>query len=146
MFTQTLIVVLLPLLVVLALRKATIVTSALSDNAGSFVNVTAERLHIRLLDLVALPESTAGVSGDAAIASVDEVPVDQSLVNDSRSHIMAIAPVVGGAGIEATAPQKALPFNRNDLVLDPDDAIFLNTTDVSGNLDVTFNLNVWYED
>ena len=130
----------------MALRKATIVSSALTNNAGSFVNVTGERLHIRLLDLAALSESDPGVSGDSAICSIDEVPIDQSLINDSRSHIMAISPAVEGGGIESSTPQKALPFNRNDLVLDPDEAIFMNNTDVSGAMGVTFCLNVWYED
>jgi len=133
---------------IMALRKATVVSSNLANNAGSFVNVTAERLHIRLLDFRALPESDPGVSGDSAIGSIDEVPIDQSLVNDSRSHIMAVSSAVaGGSGaIEGTTMQKTMVFNRNDLVLDPDEALFMNLTDVSGAMGVTFSLNVWYED
>ncbi len=132
----------------MALRKATLVSSSLGNNVASFVNVTAETLHIRMLDLVGLPESTAGVIGDSSICSIDEVPIDQSLVNDSRSHIMSVAATVQGGtgGVEATAPSKVLPFNRNDLILKPDDAIFMNITDVSGSLDETYTLNVWYED
>ncbi len=132
----------------MALRKATIVSSSLADNAGSFVNVTSDRLHIRMLDLTTIPESTPGAIGDAANCSIDEVPVGQADINDSRSHLMNVSATVNGGtgGIEATTPSKVLPFNRNDLVLDPDEAIFMNNTDISGALDVTFNLNVWYED
>ncbi len=132
----------------MALRKAIIFSSVLSNNAGSFVNVTSDRLHIRMLDLVTVSESGASTPGDSAQCSIDEVPVAQVGVNDSRSHIMsAQSGAEGGtASVEATSGSKTLPFNRNDLVLDPDEAIFMNNIDVSGNLGVGFALNVWYED
>ena len=130
------------------LRKATIFSSSLADNAGSFTNVTADRLHIRMLDLTAKAESSAGVIGDAASCSIDEIPITQAAVNDSRSHIMAVVAAVQGGtgGVESTYPSKVLAFNRNDLVLDPDEALFMNNTDNSGALDVGFTLNIWYED
>lgn len=130
------------------LRKAIVSTSALADNSGSFVNVTADRLHIRMLDLRSLTEAGAATVGDNAGCSIDEVPVRQDNVNDSRSHIMRIGAVVtGGTGaVDFDEKQKTLIFNRNDLVLDPDEAIFMNTTDIAGGLDVTFTLNIWYED
>lgn len=132
----------------MALRKALVQSSSIQDNAASFVNVTAERLHIRMLHLFNTPEGTAAVVGDAQIASVDEVPVLQAQVNDSRSHIMSISPVaIGGTGtIVASSEHLILPFNRNDLVLDPDEALFLNIKDIVGNLDQGIGLNVWYED
>jgi len=123
-------------------------SSALQDNAASFVNVTADRLHIRELDLRTSIESTAGVVGDAARCSIDEIPVSQMTVDDSRSHIMGLTSnVQGGTGaVEATAPTQTKFFDRGDLVLDPDEAIFMNLADVSGALDVGFTLNIWYED
>lgn len=130
------------------LRKANMSSSALTDNAASFTNVTAAKLHVRIIDLHSSGESSPGSIGDAASASVDEVPTTQSAVNDSRSHIIGItAGVAGGTGaIEATYPSKVLAFNRGDLVLDPDEALFLNLTDNSGALDITFSCNIWYED
>lgn len=133
---------------IFALRKATVVVTALQDNAGSFVNVTAERLHIRELDLQPVSVSTAGVLGDAVTTSIDEVPVQQASVNDSRSHIMSISSAVeGGTGaIELSTKGKSKLFNRNDLVLDPDEALFVNTIDGGGTPAFRTNLNIWYED
>ncbi len=98
-------------------------------------------------DLKGLPESTVAAIGDAAIASLDEVPVIQALTNDSRSHIQsASAQVPGGTGgIEATYNNSLLAWPRNALFLDPDEALFLNLDDTSGALDVTFSDNIWYE-
>jgi len=132
----------------MALRKAVIQSSALTDNAGSFVNVTADRLHIRLLDLVGYGEVTDAAIGDRQSCSIDEVPVDQHDVNDSRSHIMSAntAMIGGTAALSALPVSKVLPFNRNDMVLDPDEAIFMNISDIKGALDYGWTLNVWYED
>ncbi len=92
-------------------------------------------------------ESTAGVLGDAASASLDEIPVAQDIVNDSRAHICGVqAAVSGGTGaLEAASDKIVLSFRRNDLVLDPDEALFVNTNDISGALDVTFSTNLWYD-
>lgn len=135
-------------LIGMALRKAVIFSSTLTDNAGSFVNVTADRLHIRLLDLQGVPVSGAAALGDAVECSIDEVPVSQAQINDSRSHIMSVDAIVeGGTGaIELTNGKKVLAFNREDLVLDPDEAIFMNNADIAGTPPAGFKLNVWYED
>lgn len=129
------------------LRKVLIFTSALTNNAGSFVNQTARRLHIIISDISGLPESTAGAIGDASIASLDEVPTIQARSNDSRSHIQsASAQVIGGTGaIEAVYNNSSRRWNRNDLVLDPDEALFLNIEDTSGALDVGWAANLFYE-
>lgn len=129
------------------LRKALVSSSSLQDNAASFVNVTAKQLNIRKLDLKSLSESTAAALGDSARCSIDEVPADQSSLNDSRSHIMSldVAPIGGTGAVEVLQQQKVLSFNRGDLVLDPDDAIFMNIVNIVGSLDVGFALNIWYE-
>jgi len=130
------------------LRKVNIFTSALGDNSASFVNVTGDIFDLLRLDLTTVSESTAGTEGDAATCSIDEVPAAQVSVNDSRSHIMHIDGVVqaGTGGVEVNPQSKILAFNRGDLLLRPDEAIFMNTIDVSGALDVGFSLNVWYDD
>lgn len=130
------------------LRKALLFSSTQQNNAASFTNLTNSRLHIRKLDLNTRGSSTAGALGDAAFCSIDEVPVAQAGTNDSRSHIMGIgAQVIGGTGaIEANGGSKVLSFNRNDLVLDPDEAIFMNIENISGAMDMGYLLNVWYED
>lgn len=131
----------------LLLRKVVLSTSALQNNAVSFVNQTARTLHIRKIRMSGFAESTAGTLGDSATASLDEVPIAQNIVNDSRSHIQACqAQVAGGTGsVEATFDNSQQGFGRSDLMLEPDEALFLNTTDISGALDVTFSANIWYE-
>lgn len=131
------------------LRKALIRSVALQDNAGSFTNVTNKRLHIRKLDLT-MQVSATFVAGDEARMSVDEVPAAQDGVNDTRSHIAGLSFMMGdstGAGLKPTYEgSKILSFNRNDLVLDPDEAIFLNTVDETGAPTLVSKVNVWYED
>jgi len=90
------------------------------------------------------------VALDAATLSLDEVPVSQYRVNDSRSHIMGTAAKVGdatGAGLAQTGPSsKVASFNRGDLVLDPDEAVFLNSVDIAGGPSINGDVNIWYED
>lgn len=92
--------------------------------------------------------STASVEGDAASSSLDEVPIDQSNINDSRSHIAFIQATVGGGTgtLEASADNTVLTFERGQLFLDPDEALFMNNKDVSGALSIAFGWNLWYED
>jgi len=132
----------------LILRKVTLSTSALQNNAASFVNNTGKRLHIRKSTLAWMPETTATAIGDSAIASLDEQPVIQANVNDSRSHIQSATIVAAGATgqIEAMVNNSIMIFNRNDLVVDIDEAIFLNTSDVKGSIDATCTANLWYEE
>lgn len=122
-------------------------TSALTDNAVSFVNTTDKRLHIRKIDGKPMPESTAAVIGDDWIASLDEQPITQAIVNDSRSHIMSISATGQGGtgGVDPALNSSLLSFNRNDLVLDTDEAFFVNVTDVSGAMDITATFNLWYQ-
>jgi len=130
------------------LRKATLSTSTLQDNAASFVNVTAKRLHIRKIDMNFEVGAGTLVAADEATASVDEVPVTQLRVNDSRSHITGCNMTVPSlAGIAITGQtQKVISFNRNDLVLDPDEALFLNLADVGGAPPIDCQVQIWYED
>lgn len=131
----------------MALRKAMVSSSALTDNASSFTNETSSRLSVRKVVGRALPESTALVLGDEWIASLDEIPIAQHSTNDSRSHIAAIsASATGGTGaVSATFNNSTLSFNRGDLVLDPDEALFLNISDVVGAADITASFNIWYD-
>lgn len=129
------------------LRKALLRASAFQNNAASFVNETAKRLHVRKLVLSMNP-TAAGVLGDNAQMSLDEVPVRQDGTDDTRSHIMMGGySVVGGTGaLHGPSVGKVLSFNRGDLVLDPDEAFFLNTNDASGTPGLSMAVNVWYED
>lgn len=140
-------IALLTLMSVMVLRKANITSSALTDNAASFVNQTARRLHIILSALKGLPETTAAAVGDSAIASLDEVPLSQAKINDSRSHIQsAVAHTTGGTGaVEMAFTNSVYRWNRNELVLDPDEALFMNIEDVLGAPDVTFSANLMYD-
>lgn len=135
------------LLPVLALRKVQIATANLNDNAGSFTNLTSDRLHIRKMTLRVNNTSTNSVIGDIVTASVDEIPVSQDFVNDSRSHIMGVEMAADGAtGSIKMRPARAhMEFNKNDLVLETDEAIFLNTTDIVGTPTVRTKLNMFYE-
>lgn len=128
------------------LRKALLSTTTQSDNAASFVNVTAERLHIRKLVATA-KASAADTLGEMNFASLDEVPVQQQSINDSRSHILNISyAVTGGTGaVIGQGTQQTLSFNRDDLVLDPDEALFWNTAVVVGAAIPRFTCNIWYQ-
>ncbi len=130
------------------LRKVNVFSSALTDNAASFTNVTSSTFDLLKLDLATVSESTAGALGDAAECSIDEVTTRQSASNDSRNHIMHItAAVIGGTGaVEASPAQKIMSFRKGDLELRSDDSLFMNNTDVSGALDIGFALNIWYDD
>lgn len=129
------------------LRKVLVTATALTDNAGSFVNQTADRLHIRKLVIKATPTGSSAI-GDAATISVDEVPIGQHDVNDSRSHIgSATMTVVGGTGATgAQTDQEVLTFERGQLFLDPDEAFFINNTDVQGNPNFRGSAQFFYED
>lgn len=128
------------------LRKALIVASSLVDNAGSFTNQTARRLHIRKIVLSILP-SQAVVLGDMMTASLDEIPISQFELDDSRTHIAgAVAQATGGTGAVAfTSNGAVISFNRNDLVLDSDESLFLNLSDIVGAMPVNVSANLWYE-
>jgi len=129
------------------LRKALILTSTLANNAGSFVNQTARRLHIRKT-IGTIWSNGNTVIGDVSQSSLDEVPVQQ-IVDDSRSHIDHITLATGGGtgGIGPTIAQRAvLNWNREDLVLDPDEALFVNTIDVAGAQPTASAWNLFYQD
>lgn len=132
------------------LRKAKLyATGTPADNMASFVNVTSKRLHLMKLVQTARMLATI-VALDSMKVSIDEVPVAQANTNDSRSHIMEVDQQIGdatGAGLAPTNAAKAvLSFNRNDLVLDSDEAIFMNGIDVAGAATIEAGLNVWYDD
>lgn len=129
------------------LRKVNIRTSALGNNSSSFVNQTARRLHIRKI-VMSQGTNAATAIGDISVASLDEIPVAQFRVNDSRSHIMGIQwSHDGGTGsLAGQSNRLVLSFNRGDLFLDADEALFLNTEDVNGAPPVNTSVQVWYED
>jgi len=92
--------------------------------------------------------NAATVIGDIATASLDEIPVSQFRANNSRSHICGIQWANAGAtgGIAGQSNRLVLSFNRDDLFLDPDEALFLNTEDVVGAPPVNTTVNVFYQD
>lgn len=130
------------------LRKVHLHSQSLAANAASFTNVTARRLHILIIDQQAFPSSTALALGDAAVASIDEIPVNQINSSDSRSHISGVSvSVPGGTGaIEGIYTRSVTVLNRGDLVLDPDESLFMNTLDKIGAPVVEWTCNFWYDD
>ncbi len=130
-----------------SLRKALMVTTTLANNAASFVNETNEDLHIRKIEGNIWFSGTS-VVGDISQSSLDESPVAQNSIDDSRSHIAQVTAVVnGGTGaINGVPGQKVLSFNRGDLVLEPDEALFVNTVDVAGAAPTGSNWNIFYQE
>lgn len=131
----------------LLLRKVNIHSTVLTDNAASFVNQTADRLHMR--KLVGRARSRgASTIGDLASSSLDEIPVSQATVNDSRAHIAQVSLDADGgtAAVGMTASNVVLTFERGQLFLDPDEAWFMNNLDEVGAPPVRFSWNIWYED
>jgi len=133
--------------IMLLLRKVLVSSTTLTDNAASFVNQTADRLHMRKLVGRVLPGGST-VIGDEAISSFDEIPTRQSGTNNSRAHIGSIEFVADGAtgAIAGNGRNLVLTFERDQLFLDPDEAWFMNNQDVVGATAVRFNWNIWYED
>ncbi len=132
----------------MAWRKVNLASSSLSANAASFVNQTARDLHLLLTDHNIGPSASASVLGDSVISSLDEQPVSQAQVNDSRAHISSVRSTVqGGTGSVTLFPKsKLMAWPRSALVMRSDDAIFLNNEDQTGTPDVDINCNIWYDD
>jgi len=129
------------------LRKVVISSTSLSNNAASFVNETAVRLHITKLVGVLHPGTTA--IGDRATFSLDEVPVIQNSINNSRSHVMRVDLNHSGGTGSTTSPndRATMSFERGQLPLDPDDALFWNGRDSVGTPAISdASVNAWYED
>lgn len=147
MFIMALAGILIP---VLKLRKVLLFSTALNDNAASFVNTTAKNLHIMRIVHQATVQGVL-VAADSMLSSIDEVPVAQAQVNDSRS---CISVVQVGSGTFSTngglnpggVTQLVQNFRRNDLVLEPDEAIFLNNVDGAGTPTVNTRAIIWYDD
>lgn len=131
------------------LRKVVISVTAFQSNAGSFVNESSDDLHIRKIILTIRMTATALVVGDACTISIDEVPTPQEGTDDSRSAIISTSLIVGG-GTGAIAGGQTTPgvitFERNQLVLEPDEALFLNTQDFVGAPAVRMSALIYYED
>lgn len=131
------------------LRKVLLFSASLSLNAASFVNVTARRLHVRKM-IHSLAVIGTLVALDQARSSIDEVPTDQSTTNDSRSHISDATVQVSGistnGALVSIVDRMIQAFNRNDLVLDPDEALFMNNVDGAGTPTIQARANIWYED
>lgn len=131
----------------MGLRKVHLYTTTLQDNAVSWVNETDRKLYIKKISL-RCSLGAGAVLGDIADASIDEVPVGQQDVNNSRSHIMGVrACIVGGTGAITGPMERATErFAKGELVLEPDEAVFLNTTDVNGAPPFAASCNIWYDD
>lgn len=131
------------------LRKVLLATATLQDNAQSFVNLTAERLHVKKIIIFGTIRGTL-VATDEARVSLDEVPTIQLGIDDSRSHIIGGEMVNSSVSTNgAIVPGKfyaVLTFARNELTLDPDEALFLNLADVAGAPTVVARCNIYYED
>lgn len=148
MIANALIAFVLPvILAVLALRKVLIAVATLQDNAGSFTNLTGDTLHVRKVTLRVGSATTNWTLGDTATASLDEIPSTQDFVNDSRSHILGVELTQNGATGSLDPAERIvhLEFNRNDLILRPDEALFLNTTDISGAPTMRTKCQIYYE-
>lgn len=130
------------------LRKINLRTTSLTDNAASFVNESKDDLNIRKIFLTIRNTSTAVTIGERVSASVDELPVKQDAVTDSRAHILeANGAATGGTGAVAfTGGKASITFERGQLVLEPDEALFLNVQDLVGTPTVSINVNIFYED
>lgn len=131
----------------MALRKVLISTEALTNNAGSFTNVTNDRYHIRKIIGRIMPNGVLVIADDAH-SSLDELNTTQRNQNDSRAHIATVQLVVmGGTGTIRQAGQTiVLSFGRNDLVLDADESFFVNNEDANGAPAIRANWNLWYEE
>jgi len=129
----------------MTLRKALIRSTALQNNAGSFVNVTAKVLHIRKLKL-SLRVTGAMVAGDQAGMEIAEVPVLQQATNDSRALIAEVSTIIANTVAINDKGQDTITFERNQLKLEPDEALFMNTEDRVGAPNIEAHCNVWYED
>ncbi len=129
------------------LRKVLLTTTAQTDNAASFVNQTADRLHMRKL-VGRMLGSAADTLGETNVSSFDEIPVRQSAVNDSRAHIAQIDyKVIGGTGaVTGESAGIVLTFERGQLFLDPDEAWFVNNNAGVGSAAPRSGWNIWYED
>lgn len=132
------------------LRKVNLAVAATpSNNMASFVNVTAKRLFIMRTVLKATVAPTV-VALDHFVLSIDEVPTVQARVNDSRAHITDVRQIVGdatGAGLAGNPPDReVLSFRKNDLILDPDEALFMNGEDIAGTPTLQGACNIWYDD
>ncbi len=130
------------------LRKALIAhAGAPAANSGSFVNETSKRLHVRKT-VGTIIGNAADTIGEVVVASLDEVPVTQHNIDDSRSHIdhTSYAVIGGTAAVIGTSGRAVLSFNRNDLVLDSDEALFSNSTAAIGAAQPQIAWNLWYED
>jgi len=85
--------------------------------------------------------------GDIAHFSLDEIPVTQLRINDSRSHVMGLIWGAGATGdLAGSSERLVLSFNRDDLVLEPDEALFLNSEDIVGTPPVNATVNAFYQD
>lgn len=138
------------LMSVLKLRKVLLFSVSLTNNAASFVNTTAKDLHIMRI-VHQLTVQGVLVAADSALSSLDEVPTAQIQSNDSRAHISGVAVGTGtfstNGGLNPTGvPQLVLNFRRGDLVLEPDEAIFMNNVDGAGTPTINARANIWYDD
>jgi len=127
------------------LRKVMIRSNTLTDNAASFTNVTAKRLHILKMVLKVLQRGTIFVDGDQANVSIDEIPIAQKASNDSRSHIGSVDFAANTIAV-TIAQTLVLTWNRDDFVLDPDESIFMNIEDQTGAPAISGSCNLWYDD
>lgn len=133
------------ILIVNSLRKVNLFANGLTDNAVSFTNVTDKLLNIRKAILTMVTTGTL-VAADSWTCSLDEVPVSQMRITDSRSHIIGGTVKVGDVGNLGTGKfARTISFNRGDLELDTDEALFLNLTDIAGAPTVDGSVNLFYE-
>lgn len=125
------------------LRKVLLRTAAETDNAASFVNESGDDLHIRKIVMDTAQATVA--NGDEYSASIDEVPTTQAGTNDSRAHVLHCASQAEGTvGNFSPNARAQISFERGQLVLEPDEALFLNIA-VTGTGTGSTRCNIWYE-
>lgn len=120
-----------------------------NNNNASFTNVTAKRLHIRKTKLTLMITETV-VALDRMVLELAERSTAVSATNDSRSVIDWVQQIVGDSTGAGLAPRNyassVLSFNRGDLVLDTDEALFMNSINKQGLPTFEGNANLFYED
>lgn len=90
------------------------------------------------------------VALDSAVLELAEQSTAQANTNDARGLLDCIRMAIGdgtNAGLITNPQHRAvLAYNRNDLVMDTDDSLFINGIDVNGAPNITGGWNLYYED
>jgi len=120
-------------------------TSASAD--AEFRNDSNGMLHIRHLDIDA--DLTTAAANEGALVEVSKAPVLQSETNNSPFFATPLAvrcpPNTSTTPVDGSMQRsKVLRFARGQLVLEPNESVFINVTKTSGGAVIT-RVNLGYE-